>query len=74
MRLLNQAGTEFSDKDIFLAAGAQIAQFLQELFPVEVGDDFQGTVVISSDIPVVVTALRTQSGLQMSSIPVGQAN
>ena len=74
VRLLNQAGTEVSDKDIFLAAGAQIAQFLQELFPAEVGDDFQGTVVISSDIPVVVTALRTQSGLQMSSIPVGQAN
>ncbi len=72
--LLNQGGTEIADKDIFLAAGAQIAQFLQELFPTEVGDDFTGTVVISSDIPVVITALRTQSDLQMSSIPVGQAN
>ena len=71
--LLNQAGTEIADKNIFLAAGAQIAQFLQELFPAEVGDDFTGTVVIRSDIPVVITALRTQSGLQMSSIPVGQA-
>ena len=72
--LLNQAGTEIADKNIFLAAGAQIAQFLQELFRAEVGDDFTGTVVIRSDIPVVITALRTQSGLQMSSIPVGQAN
>ena len=72
--LLNQGGTEIADKDIFLAAGAQIAQFLQELFPTEVGDDFTGTVVISSDIPVVITALRTQSDLQMSSISVGQAN
>ncbi len=72
--LLNQAGTEIADKDIFLAAGAQIAQFLEELFPADVGDDFTGTVVIRSDIPVVITALRTQSGLQMSSIPVGQTN
>ncbi len=73
-QLLNQAGAEISDKNIFLAAGAQIAQFLQELFPGDVGNDFTGTVVIRSNIPVVVTALRTQSGLQMSSIPVGQTN
>ena len=73
-QLLNQAGTEIADKDIFLAAGAQIAQFLEELFPGDVGDDFTGTVVLTSDIPVVVTALRTQAGLQMSSIPVGQTN
>ena len=72
--LLNQEGTEIGNKNIFLETGAQIAQFLQELFPAEVGDDFTGTIVIRSDIPVVITALRTQSGLQMSSIPVGQIN
>ncbi len=72
--LLNQAGAEIATKNIFLASGAQIAEFIQEYFPLDVGEDFTGTVVISSDIPVVIAALRTQLGLQMSSIPVGQAN
>jgi hypothetical protein len=31
----------------------------------------EGTLIVSADVPVVVTALRTQSGYQMSSYPVG---
>jgi outer membrane protein assembly factor BamB len=46
--------------------------FVQELFPDEAILGSEGTLIITSDIPVVVTALRTQGGYQMSSYPVGQ--
>jgi hypothetical protein len=47
-------------------------EFIQALFPDEAVLGSEGTLIISSDIPVVVTALRTQGGFQMSSYPVGQ--
>jgi len=46
--------------------------FLQELFPDEAVLGSEGTLLVTSDIPVVITALRTQDGYQMSSYPVGQ--
>ena len=53
--------------------GAQLAQFVEELFPTEVGNDFQGSLLIQSDIPLIITALRTGGGFQLSSFEVGQA-
>jgi hypothetical protein len=46
--------------------------FIQELFPDEAVVGSEGTLIITSDIPIVITALRTQDGFQMSSYPVGQ--
>ena len=41
----------------------------EELFPDDVGQQFEGTLTIESVVPVVVTALRTQNGIQLSSYP-----
>jgi len=46
--------------------------FIQEIFPDEAVVGSEGTIIITSDIPIVITALRTQGGFQMSSYPVGQ--
>ena len=46
--------------------------FIQDLFPDDAIVGSEGTLIITSDIPIVVTALRTQNGYQMSSYPVGQ--
>ncbi|MFZ0429632.1 MAG: hypothetical protein WAO20_16055, partial [Acidobacteriota bacterium] len=55
-----------------LLPGQHTAQFIQELFSPEEADiGSEGTLIIESDIPVVITALRTQNGFQMSSYPVG---
>ena len=54
------------------AAGEQLASFIEGLFPV-VGTDFQGSLLIQSDIPLIITALRTGGGFQLSSFEVGQA-
>ncbi|MEE8586356.1 MAG: hypothetical protein V3T83_16035, partial [Acidobacteriota bacterium] len=53
--------------------GAQLAQFIQELFPDQVGNSFEGSLLIQSDIPLIITALRTGGGFQLSSFEVGQA-
>jgi hypothetical protein len=47
-------------------------EFIQALFPDEAVLGSEGTLIITSDIPIVITALRTQGGFQMSSYPVGQ--
>ncbi len=54
-----------------LGPGEHTAQFLEELFSGEAEVGAEGTLIVSADVPVVVTALRTQSGYQMSSYPVG---
>ena len=71
--LNNTLGTEVASQLVLLASGAQLANFMRELFgDTVVTDGFEGTLLIRSTIPVVITALRTQDGLQMSSYPVGQ--
>ena len=73
LMLLNTTGTEVGSQTLSLAAGNQDARFVEELFGSSVvTDGFEGTVIIQSPIPVVITALRTQGGLQMSSYSVGQ--
>jgi outer membrane protein assembly factor BamB len=73
-RLLNPAGTEVAVIDnLELASLAQRARFFDELFaPGAVPAGFSGTLVMESDVPVSVTAIRTKNGSFISSYPVGQ--
>lgn len=64
-------GAKLVADDIVLGAGTQIARFLAELFE-GIDENAEGTLVIRSDIPVVITALRTNDGFPFSSYPVGQ--
>ncbi len=61
----------YLDASITLEPGQHVAKFIDELFPDLVNTDVTGTLIISSEIPVVVTALRTRNGYPMSSYPVG---
>ena len=69
LQLLDQEGLELASRSIWISYGNHLAQFIEELFPDEVGDSFQGTLAIESPFPVVVTALRTKNGIQLSSYP-----
>ncbi len=73
IRLLNGAGVEIaSDLDFLdLEGGQQKARFLNEIFPGLPAEDLDGTLVITSDKPLVVAILRTAAGLVISSLPVG---
>lgn len=62
-----------SSTTITLPPNGHVALFLHELFAVSAVLGSQGTLVITSDLPVAVAALRTQNGFQMSSYPVGLA-
>jgi hypothetical protein len=73
LRLLDSAGTELASKTVSIPAGGHVAKFVNEFFEDEVGTAFEGTLAIDSDVPVVVTAIRTKGGVQISSYPVGQA-
>lgn len=70
--LLDGNGTTMGVVDDSFAPGTHEAQFVEQIFPTEVGGLFTGTLVIEADVPVVVTTLRTQAGLQLSSYVVGQ--
>lgn len=54
-----------------LGPGEHLARFLEEIFEGTLDDTAEGTLTLRSRTPIVVTALRTQDGLQMSSYPVG---
>ncbi len=71
-RLLDGDGVSLGSISLPLAAGAHTARFVEQLFPGETGNEFVGSLVIESDLPIAVTALRTQSGVQLSSYVVGQ--
>jgi outer membrane protein assembly factor BamB len=73
LRLLTSAGVELASKSFPLPSAAHLARFINELFEEEVGTAFEGTLVIDSTVPVVITAIRTKDGVQISSYPVGQA-
>ena len=57
--------------DLDLAAHNHKAKFMSELFPDFVDDDFQGTLVVTSDQPVGMLIVRTLNGLPRSALPVG---
>jgi len=73
LRLLNNSGIELATAPVSIASGGHVAKFVTELFEDEVGSAFEGTLVIDSDVPLAVTAIRTKGGVQISSYPVGQA-
>jgi len=73
LRLLNSSGKLLASKSLDLEPVAHVARFVDELFADEVGTAFEGTLAIDSDVPIVITAIRTKDGVQISSYPVGQA-
>lgn len=61
-----------SDNDLLnLAPGEHVARFLPQIFGSLEGQNFTGTLLITSDQPVATVILRTGSGLVLSSLPVG---
>ena len=69
--LLDVDGVEAAAIEDVMEAGAQIARFVDQIFPAETAGGFTGTLVISSDLPFTVTGLRTLSGIQLSSYSTG---
>ncbi len=59
------------DTERTLEPGQHIAEFVEELFPGDTDSEAEGYLILRSDIPIALTALRTQNGYQMSSYPVG---
>src|SRR5690606_27019261 len=49
-----------------LGPGEHRAGFLRELFP-SLSEDFQGTIIVTSDVPIAATILRTKNGLPLAS-------
>ncbi len=78
--LLNNEGTEIERQDLLLESLTQTARFIEDLFPnmplVDPGIDapkfFHGSLQVISERPVVLSVLRTQGGLQLSSPPIAQ--
>ena len=68
--LVGSDGSEIETAMRLLQPGEQIAEFLAEFFPGQQFDDVTGSVQVRSDIPFVITSLRTQGGLQLSSYVV----
>ncbi|MFI5175584.1 MAG: hypothetical protein ACHQKY_12045 [Terriglobia bacterium] len=69
---LRQAdGTTVTTKTLTVAAGQQVSQFVTELFSSmsQVQTDFNGTLRITSDMPVAVIGLRFR-GNNFSTLPV----
>lgn len=52
-----------------LGSRQQRARFVQEMG--ELPSNFEGVLVLSASVPVVVTLLRTVDGIHSSSLPVG---
>ncbi len=67
---LSVEGEQIASTEMTLAPRGHLARMVEDLFPAVSSDEFVGTVMVGSDIPVVVTAVRTQKGYQMSSYPV----
>ncbi len=70
--LADAAGTDLGEVQFTLPPRGQRARFLQELFDDETFSGFSGTLRVRSQLPIAVTALRTQGGFQLSSLPVGR--
>ncbi len=70
--LLDTGGAIINTVVDTLVAGGHTAVFAEQLFSLAPGADVTGTLLIEADVPLVVTALRTQAGLQLSSYVVGQ--
>ena len=60
-----------NDTALALPAHNHKAKFMSELFPDFANQDFQGTLVVSSDKPVALVIVRALGGLPRSALPVG---
>ena len=72
LTLLDETRNFLVDRTLVLEPGHQLPRFIHELFPSQAANDSQGTLVVDCDQPIVITALRTQNDVPMSSYPVGQ--
>ena len=73
VELYNQLGQRVATNGEIaaLGPGEHAAQFLADMFPAFANQDFDGTVRITSDVPLAVAILRTAVGQVLSSLPVG---
>src|SRR6185503_15543115 len=71
MALRDAAGTLTSTKTITVAARNQVAKFISEFFSdvPQVPVDFDGTLTVTSTMPVAIVALRFR-GTKFSTIPI----
>ncbi len=75
VQLLDGDGKELVHNDLVLGSHKQIAKFFNELLYQDLSfSTFDGTIIIRSNQPIVVTALRTRDGTPVSSFPVGVKN
>jgi len=75
VQLLDGDGKELVHNDLVLGSHKQIAKFFNELLHQDLSfSTFDGTIIIRSNQPIVVTALRTRDGTPVSSFPVGVKN
>ncbi|HSR66812.1 MAG TPA: hypothetical protein VLU25_02630 [Acidobacteriota bacterium] len=80
LTLLDDEASELFEVELVLEPRTQQARFVEELFPdipleqasFDAPFRFAGSLRVSSDTPIALTALRTQGGVQLSSPPVGQ--
>jgi hypothetical protein len=71
--LVDESGVTVAvnELDFDLPPGGHKARFLGELFSEYEDQDFQGSMVITSDQPLALVILRTLGGLPQSTLPVG---
>jgi len=69
-RLLDSSG-DFRVTQRALPPHGHLARFLTELFPTLTVENFDGTMVVTSDQPVVATILFVEEGIPISSLPLG---
>jgi len=71
--LVAEDGTvaDINDDILDLPAHNHTAKFMSELFPDFVNQNFQGTLVVTSDQPIGMVIVRTLNGLPRSALPVG---
>jgi hypothetical protein len=78
IQLYDQMGQKIDSRAIVdliegstLPTGGHLARFLFQIFPQLQGQDFEGTIRILSNVPLVVVIMRAAEGLVVSSLPVG---
>jgi|GEM_PF-4529502 len=72
VQLLDTEGNELASNQFTLGSQGQSARFFFELFPPGLNlDALEGTLIIRTDQPLIVTAIRTMDGTPRSSFPVG---
>lgn len=66
---LDAEGDELQRVTVTIPANGHLARFPEEMFSEMIPEPFEGTVLVESELPVLVASLRTRDGLQASSYP-----